>query len=136
VDYYVQAADHSGRAEGMPRVAPAAWYTFPIEPAATGADAVAGAEAGAASAYPNPFRESTRFAFELRFPGRVRLDVIDVAGRRVRALEDGVRGGGSHAIEWDGRDESGRPVAAGVYFFRLRAAGISYTRPVVRGSSG
>jgi len=131
VDYYVLASDGSGRTEGAPRPAPDGWYTFDGEPAVTAA--VETAPAALAHAAPNPFTETTRFSFELRFPGSVRLDVIDVTGRRVRTLQDGSLSGGAHAFDWDGRDEAGRAVSAGVYFFRLRAAGIAYSRPVVRG---
>jgi agmatine/peptidylarginine deiminase len=130
VDYYVLASDGSGRTEGMPRPAPNGWYSFAAEPAAT---AAVTAPAGASGrAFPNPFTESTRFSFELRFPEDVRLEVIDVAGRRVRTLAAGALPGGPHVFEWDGRDDAGRSVAAGVYYFRLRAAGLAYSRPVVR----
>ena len=87
--------------------------------------------AGMTGAYPNPFRHSTRFSFELRFPGDVELAVYDVRGRLVRQLERGLRGSGTHQLEWDGRDDAGRAVATGVYYFRLRAAGLAYSRPVV-----
>jgi hypothetical protein len=32
---------------------------------------------------------------------------------------------------WDGRDDAGRPLPSGVYYYRLRAAGLVYSRPVV-----
>ena len=128
VDYYVLAADATGRQEGSPRVAPAAWHSYPTAPS-TGAPVAA--TLGAPSAFPNPFTAQTRFAFELGFPEHVDLAVYDVSGRLVRRLEDGVRGAGRTELVWDGRDDAGRAVAAGVYFFRLRAAGIAYTRPVV-----
>ncbi len=131
-DYYVLARDLAGREEGSPRTAPAGWHTFPILANPASAAGLAGAPATVApSAAPNPFRNATRFSFELAHPERVRLEVHDVAGRRVRTLEDGVRGAGPQSIAWDGRDDAGRPVAAGVYYFRLRAAGLSYARPVV-----
>ena len=130
VDYYVAATDRTGRAAAMPRVAPSHWYTFPIDPDPATA-AQARARALTARAFPNPFRESTRLSFELRSPDRVCLTVHDVRGRLVRTLEDGVLGSGVHELEWNGRDESGWSVAAGVYYFRLRAAGLAYTRPVV-----
>jgi flagellar hook assembly protein FlgD len=51
-----------------------------------------------------------------------------VAGRRVRALLDGQRAAGLHQAAWDGRDDAGRAVASGVYFYRLQAAGRVETR--------
>ncbi len=70
-------------------------------------------------AVPNPAAGSTRIAFEVRAPQRVSLAVFSVAGERVRALLSGRVPPGSIAAEWDGRDESGRRVASGVYIFRL-----------------
>jgi flagellar hook assembly protein FlgD len=52
----------------------------------------------------------------------VTLSVIDVAGARVRRLLAGDwRVSGRHEIEWDGRDDRGLQVSAGVYFIRLEA---------------
>ncbi len=129
-DYYVLASDRSGREEGSPRVAPDAWHTFTLLPSGTGVgDRVA--DGRAPLAFPNPFLDRTRFSFELKHPDRVELAVYDVAGRRVRHLLAERRDSGLHEIEWDGRDETGRRVPSGVYYFRLRAAGIVHTRPVV-----
>jgi len=58
--------------------------------------------------------------------------VLDVTGRRVRLLVDERREAGTHRVEWDGRDSFGRPVANGVYFFRLTAAGEVLTAKAVR----
>jgi hypothetical protein len=95
---------------------------------ATGAPVVA---EGGEALFPNPFRDRTRFRFELRFPERVELAVYDVRGRLVRRLVDGERPAGTTEVDWDGRDDAGRRVAAGVYWFRLRAAGLRHARPVV-----
>ena len=71
-------------------------------------------------ARPNPFRDSTELAFDLpRDTASVRLEVFDAAGRRVRALAEGPRAAGAHAVRWDGRDGAGRSVAPGTYFYRL-----------------
>lgn len=45
--------------------------------------------------------------------------MFDVAGRCVRSLLDGTRAEGRHAVVWDGRDDRGAPVAAGLYLYRL-----------------
>jgi hypothetical protein len=70
---------------------------------------------------PNPFNPSTTMRFSLAEAGLVQLAVYDISGRRVRVLLDENRGGGSHAVTWNGRDDSGRGVAAGTYFCRLQA---------------
>jgi cytochrome c peroxidase len=68
---------------------------------------------------PNPFADRVTARFDLPTASRTRIVVHDVSGRTVRRLQDRVMEAGSHAIEWDGRDEAGVLVAAGVYFYRL-----------------
>lgn len=70
---------------------------------------------------PNPFRGSGSIRFELPSRGAARVEVYDVTGRRVRTLSDGARGSGPHAIAWDGRDDRGARLGAGIYFVRLTA---------------
>jgi flagellar hook assembly protein FlgD len=59
------------------------------------------------------------------------MTVYDVAGRRVRALLDKVHDGGSYNVSWDGRDDSGRRAASGVYFCRMDTGLYSATRRLV-----
>jgi hypothetical protein len=68
---------------------------------------------------PNPFADATTIRFTLSGRGPAELRVLDVTGRRVRELASGERGIGTHRVVWDGRDDAGRRVAAGVYFARL-----------------
>lgn len=82
-------------------------------------------------AYPNPFNPTVALAYELPAGGRVRIAVYDVAGRLVRTLLDGPCAAGSHRAFWNGRDESGRPAAAGVYFARIEARGKTAARKIV-----
>jgi hypothetical protein len=81
---------------------------------------------------PNPFVASTDVRFDLPRRQRVRVEVVDLLGRRVRTLVDEDRAAGEHALAWDGRDESSRAVAAGIYFVRLSGESLSQTRRVVR----
>ena len=74
-------------------------------------------------AYPNPFNPSTRVDFSLASPGRVKLTIFDVAGRRVRTLLDERREAGHHEVEWQGRNDRGRALASGVYFLRFESEG-------------
>jgi hypothetical protein len=69
--------------------------------------------------YPNPFNPMTTIAFTLPAELRVRLEVYDVRGHRVRSLVDEVRAPGPHNVVWNGRDDGGRAVASGTYFARL-----------------
>lgn len=74
------------------------------------------------SVHPNPFNPLTIVSFDLAAPDRISLAVYDVSGRRIRALRsDESLPRGSHQVAWDGRDDAGRAVAAGVYLVRLAA---------------
>ena len=59
------------------------------------------------------------------------LSIFDLAGRRVRRLVSGPTGAGEHVAQWNGRDETGGRVPAGVYLYRLRTPGNAETRRVV-----
>jgi len=83
---------------------------------------------GLAQNSPNPFAGSTGIAFALARPGRVSVAVYDVSGRRVATLAEGEHDAGSFAVSWDGRDDSGREVAAGAYFVRMIGADSHFER--------
>jgi flagellar hook assembly protein FlgD len=61
------------------------------------------------------------------------VNVYDVAGRHVRRLFQGPKATGSHRIAWDGREDSGAMVSAGVYLVRLETSGrVEHTKRIVR----
>jgi len=70
--------------------------------------------------YPNPFNPATTIAFELPRNGEITLRVFDVLGRRARTLAKGRMTAGQHTVIWDGRNDAGRPVSSGIYFYRLQ----------------
>lgn len=71
---------------------------------------------------PTPFGDRTEIHFQLPVAETHSLRVYDVSGRRIRTLSEGTLPAGGHAVVWNGRDDSGHAVPAGVYFFELRAA--------------
>ncbi|MGH7491238.1 MAG: S8 family serine peptidase [bacterium] len=80
--------------------------------------------------YPNPFMRradgwsenvTTSIAVELPVPAEIEITIYDLLGRRVATLADGRKLAGTHALRWDGRDDLGRAVANGIYFYRLKA---------------
>lgn len=81
--------------------------------------------------YPNPFNPDTRIGFSLPSRSKVTLEVFSLLGQRVITLQDGPMPSGYHAIGWDGADESGSPVATGVYFYRLSAENFVQTKKMV-----
>jgi hypothetical protein len=82
--------------------------------------------------YPNPFNPMTTISYDLRERVPVTLAIYDVTGRRVKTLVDReAANAGRYEKVWDGRDETGRAVASGVYFYRLDAGGYTETRRMV-----
>ena len=81
---------------------------------------------------PNPFGRGLVAEFTMPAAGPVLVEVLDVSGRRIRIVEDGFRSAGAHRTGWDGLDQSGRSVANGVYFLRLRALGTVLTTKAVK----
>jgi hypothetical protein len=68
---------------------------------------------------PNPFNPTTSIAYSLSERVGVTLVIFDVSGAVVRRFEEGTRDAGEYTVAWDGRDDAGRAVASGVYFYRL-----------------
>jgi len=69
--------------------------------------------------YPNPFNPKTTISFSLPTTSHVTLEIFNVLGQQVTTLVDQTMGAGQHQIDWNSTDQSGSPVASGVYFYRL-----------------
>lgn len=72
---------------------------------------------------PNPFHGATTIQYALGQAGWASLRIFDVAGRQVRNLTTGPVGAGTHRIAWDGTDDAGNAVPAGIYLCRLATGG-------------
>jgi hypothetical protein len=77
---------------------------------------------------PNPFSPETSIRYAIPTTGNVTLVVYSVTGRVVRRLVDTRQTPGEYVVKWNGRDEAGRSVASGVYFYRLEGSGFDDTR--------
>ncbi|SHK21145.1 DUF5666 domain-containing protein [Rhodothermus profundi] len=86
-----------------------------------------------APSYPNPFRQQTTIRFTLNGTGPqpVTLEIYNVLGQRVRMLIQMMLPPGLHEVTWDATDETGRPVASGLYLYRLRVGNQVQTRSMV-----
>lgn len=82
--------------------------------------------------YPNPFSEGTYIEFELEQPGKFSLTILDVNGRLVRTLPNGNQFSAKHTEFWDGKDQVGKSVPSGVYFYRLEADGVQLMKRMVK----
>ena len=68
---------------------------------------------------PNPFNSETVLSYFLLEPGPARLELFSMIGQRVAVLRQGHQQAGYHRLRWNGRDDAGRPLASGIYLYRL-----------------
>ncbi len=107
------------------------WFLEPLNGVGAG-DPGAIAHVSLESARPNPSRGSATLRFALPRAGHARLVLLDVSGRRVRTLLDGALEAGPHDATWDGADDRGVAMPAGLYWARVDAGGESAVRRLVR----
>jgi hypothetical protein len=75
--------------------------------------------------YPNPFNSETRLEFNISVQGQnLSLEIYDSMGRQIRCYNWNNLSAGQHNVTWDGRNESGRLVASGIYLYRLTVQGL------------
>jgi hypothetical protein len=81
--------------------------------------------------YPNPFNPVTTIRYDLPEPARVRIVVYDLLGRQVKTLLNGARETGYWTVRWDGTDDQGQAVGAGVYLYRIETERFTQTRKMI-----
>ncbi|MCD4828061.1 MAG: T9SS type A sorting domain-containing protein [Candidatus Cloacimonetes bacterium] len=83
------------------------------------------------SNYPNPFNPETTIVFSMVEPATADLAIYNVRGQRVRHFGAQSYDSGEHRITWNGADDSGRPVASGVYFFKIGSGRYTATKKMI-----
>jgi len=81
--------------------------------------------------FPNPFNPTTTISYELPKNSFVNIIIYDLLGREVKVLVSGELVSGFHEIIWDGKDNFGRSVGAGVYFYLIKAGEFRQTKKMV-----
>ena len=74
--------------------------------------------------YPNPFNPSTAIRYDIPVNSAVTIKIFNVLGQEIVTLVNGNVAAGTHELEWSGKDNSGRSVASGIYFYRINAKAI------------
>ncbi|MBC8182133.1 T9SS type A sorting domain-containing protein [candidate division KSB1 bacterium] len=74
--------------------------------------------------YPNPFNSSTVISYQISKNSDVELVIYNRLGQRVRTLVNEIQLRGSHAALWNGKNNFGKSVASGVYFYQLKTGNI------------
>jgi hypothetical protein len=96
-----------------------------VGPAARMELATATASASVGRLWPSPTRGAASIELSLARSTEVRADLFDVQGKMVRAVYQGILPAGAQALRWDGKLGDGTAAAAGVYWFRIRADGLT-----------
>jgi hypothetical protein len=81
--------------------------------------------------YPNPFNQKTSLSFEIPYECHLSLKIYNLSGQLVNTLADRRMGKGQHTIYWDGTSSDGRPVASGIYFYKLNASDFVSVRKMI-----
>lgn len=99
---------------------------------ASGSGVAAPARAALLGHWPNPVRDAAHLSFALPAgaTGRTSLGIFDAMGRHVRDLSAAFTPG-VNTVVWDGKDDSGRAVRAGFYFYRLESGSARFSRRLV-----
>jgi hypothetical protein len=81
--------------------------------------------------YPNPFNPATQIRYDVPKPSRVRIDVFNVLGQKIRTLVDEQKPAGSHTVLWDGRMDNGDLAASGVYTYRMTTGDFTQSKKLL-----
>jgi len=81
--------------------------------------------------YPNPFNPVTTIQYDLPKAAHVRLIIYDIMGREVATILNAEMNAGYQSIIWNTRNNFGKPVSAGIYFYHLQTKDFVKTRKMV-----
>lgn len=81
--------------------------------------------------HPNPFNPSTAISFSVKETAVVNIAIYNARGQLVRHLLNDTKTAGVHSIIWDGRDDDGREMSSGIYYFRMHSGKYSSTRKML-----
>lgn len=81
--------------------------------------------------YPNPFNATTQISYSIPASSQVTLTVYNLRGEQVATLFNGLQESGTHTVKWDACYSNGRPVASGVYLYRLKTDNRVTTRKLL-----
>jgi hypothetical protein len=81
--------------------------------------------------YPNPFNPATTIEYDLPEAGEVVLTIYNQLGQVIKTLVQNLQPAGRYRISWDARNEDGRKVSSGIYFYQIKTSGFVQTNKMV-----
>jgi Peptidase C10 family/FlgD Ig-like domain/Spi protease inhibitor len=81
--------------------------------------------------YPNPFNPTTNISYNITSDSKVDLNVYNMKGQLVKTLVSSNQTAGVHTVTWNGKDNTGRQVGSGLYFYKMNAGKYSSTKKMI-----
>ncbi len=81
--------------------------------------------------YPNPFNPQTTIEYSLAGSGRVLIEIYNILGQKVTTLVDNYHERGFYKVQWQGKDNSGRNIASGVYIYKIKSGDFAQTKKLL-----
>ena len=84
--------------------------------------------------YPNPFQvksSQTSIEFSLKREGRTEVSIYNIKGQKVKTLADKNFNSGNHKLIWDGKNNTGKEVSSGIYFYKIEQDGKTQTKKMI-----
>ncbi|HOE91117.1 MAG TPA: choice-of-anchor J domain-containing protein, partial [Candidatus Cloacimonadota bacterium] len=113
------------------------WYIMKIDDIeiagseATGENVPSVLQTALVGNYPNPFNPTTTISYNLANDSHVSIDIYNVKGQKVKTLVNDRVTAGTHNVVWNGKDDSGKNVGSGIYFFNMKAGKYTSTRKMI-----
>jgi len=81
--------------------------------------------------YPNPFNPTTKINYSLKENSKVSINIYNIKGQKVKQLVSDQLSTGQHSAVWNGKDNNGRSVSSGIYFYKLKTGNFEKTRKMI-----
>ena len=81
--------------------------------------------------YPNPFNPTTTINYSLKEDSKVSLNIYNIKGQKVKQLVSDQLSAGQHSAIWNGKDDNGKSVSSGIYFYKLKTENYEKTKRMV-----
>lgn len=81
--------------------------------------------------YPNPFNPETKISFSIPKDSKVELSIYNIKGQKVKTLAESDFEKGIHQVIWDGKDNAGKSVSTGIYFYKMETDSFSAVKKAI-----
>jgi hypothetical protein len=86
---------------------------------------------GLLSNYPNPFNPTTTIKFNIEQNEQVKMEIYNLKGQKVKTLVEDKLEAGKYTITWNGKDDNGKSVSSGIYFYKMNSGKFTSTKKMI-----